>query len=130
MTYLLIKHGHVLLAGVTLTGFAVRGIWMMTDSDKLRHPVTRVLPHIVDTVFLLSGVAMLVMVSLNPLTQDWLLAKFAGLIVYVLLGTVAIRRGPTREMRSVAFVAALAAFAYVVGVALSRSPASWLACFA
>lgn len=127
MTYPLLKHAHVLLAGLTLTGFVVRGYWMMTGSDKLRRPVTRVLPHVVDTVFLFSGIAMLVMVSMNPLTQNWLLAKFAGLIVYVLLGTIAIRRGPSLETRSVAFVAAVATFAYVVGVALSKSPASWLA---
>ena len=127
MTYLLIKHAHTLLAGLTLSGFVVRGVWMITGSDKLRHPATRVLPHILDSAFLLSGIAMLVMVSLNPLTQGWLLAKFAGLTIYVLLGTVAIRRGPTLETRSLAFVAAVAAFAYVVGVALSKSPASWLA---
>ena len=127
MHYLLMKHAHTLLAGLTLTGFVVRGYWMLQGSDRLKHPVTRVLPHIVDTVFLLSGIAMLVMVSLNPFTEDWLLAKFAGLILYVLLGSVAIRRGPTVRMRGVALVAAVAAFAYVVGVALSKSPASWFA---
>ncbi len=127
MSYLLLKHVHTLSAGLTITGFVVRGVWMMTGSDKLQHPVTRILPHIVDTVFLLSGVAMLVMVSLNPLTQDWLLAKFTGLFFYVLLGTVAIRRGSTRAIRTWAFVGALSTFAYVAGVALSKSPASWLA---
>ena len=127
MAYLFIKQLHTLSAALTIAGFVIRGTWMMTGSDKLRHPVTRILPHIVDTVFLLSGVAMLVMVSLNPLTQNWLLAKFTGLILYILLGTVAIRRGPTREIRTLAFVAALFTFAYVVGVALSKSPASWLA---
>ncbi len=130
MSYLLLKHVHTLSAGLTITGFVVRGIWMMTGSDKLRHPLTRILPHIVDTVFLLSGVAMLVMLSLNPLTQNWLSAKFIGLFFYVLLGTVAIRRGSTRKIRTLAFVGALCAFAYVVGVALSKSPASWLTCLA
>jgi uncharacterized membrane protein SirB2 len=80
----------------------------------------------VDTVFLLSGIAMLVILSLNPLSQSWLLAKFAGLIIYVLLGTVAIRRGTTVQIRTVAFVAALSVFAYIAGVALSKSSASWL----
>jgi uncharacterized membrane protein SirB2 len=81
----------------------------------------------VDTVFLLSGIAMLVMLSLNPLSQSWLLAKFAGLIMYILLGTVAVRRGSTLQIRTVAFVAALSVFAYIAGVALSKSPTSWLA---
>jgi len=127
MTYLFIKHLHMLFAGLTISGFVVRGYWMITGSDKLQRPVTRILPHIADTIFLLSGIAMLVMLSLNPLSQSWLLAKLTGLILYVLFGMVAIRRGPTREIRIVAFVAALSVFAYVVGVALAKSPASWLA---
>lgn len=126
MTYLLIKQLHALAAALTITGFIVRGYWMMMGSDKLQHPVTRVLPHIVDTVFLSSGIAMLVMLSLDPLSQSWLLAKFTGLALYILLGTIAIRHGSTLQIRTVAFVAALSVFAYVVGVAVSKSPASWL----
>jgi uncharacterized membrane protein SirB2 len=127
MSYLIIKHIHTLLALLTISGFVIRGYWMMTNSGNLQHRVTRIAPHILDTVFLASGIAMLVLLSLNPLSQSWLLAKFAGLIAYILLGTVAIRRGSTRQVRILAFVGALAAFAYVVGVALSKSPAGWLA---
>jgi uncharacterized membrane protein SirB2 len=127
MSYLFIKNLHTLAAMVTITGFVLRGYWMLTGSSKLQHRVTRIAPHVVDTVFLLSGIAMLAMLSLNPLSQSWLLAKFAGLIVYILLGTVAIRRGSTLQIRTVALVAAVSVFAYVVGVALSKSPASWLA---
>ena len=61
MTYLLIKNLHTVAAIVTITGFILRGYWMMTGSGKLQHRVTRIAPHIVDTVFLLSGIAMLVM---------------------------------------------------------------------
>jgi uncharacterized membrane protein SirB2 len=127
MSYLLIKNIHTATAFLTISSFVVRGFWMMTGSDKLQHRVTRVLPHIVDTLFLLSGITMVVMLSLNPVVQSWLLAKFTGLIAYILLGTVAIKRGSTMQIRTVAFVAALSVFAYIVGVALSKSPTSWLA---
>ena len=127
MIYLIIKNLHALSAVVTIAGFVLRGYWMVTGSDKLQHPVTRTAPHIVDTVFLLSGIAMLVMLSLNPFSQGWLVAKFAGLIAYILLGTLAIRRGSTLQIRIIAFVGALSVFAYIVGVALSKSPLSWLA---
>ncbi|MBT8103326.1 MAG: SirB2 family protein [Gammaproteobacteria bacterium] len=126
MSYLILKHIHTLLALLTISGFVLRGYWMMTNADKLQNRMTRVAPHVLDTVFLASGIAMLVLLSLNPFSQRWLLAKFAGLIVYILLGSVAIRRGSTRQVRALAFVGALTAFAYVVGVALSKSPASWL----
>ena len=86
----------------------------------------RVTPHIIDTIFLLSGIALLVMLSLNPLTQSWLVAKFAGLLAYIVLGMIALRRGPTLAGRRMAFVGALAVYAYIVGVALARSPLSWI----
>lgn len=127
MIYLIIKNLHALSAVVTIAGFVLRGYWMVTGSDKLQHRITRIAPHVVDTVFLLSGIAMLAMLSLNPFSQGWLVAKFAGLIAYILLGTLAIRRGSTLQIRIIAFVGALSVFSYIVGVALSKSPLSWLA---
>ncbi len=126
MTYLLLRQLHTLLAVITIVGFLLRGYWMLTGSDKLQQPITRIAPHVVDTAFLFSGVAMLLTISLNPLSQSWLVAKFAGLVLYILLGSVAIRRGPTLRIRALAFVAAVSAYAYVVGVALAKSPASWI----
>lgn len=130
MNYLLLRHLHTSMAVLTISGFMLRGYWMLTGSDKLQQRLTRVLPHIVDTIFLASGIAMLVVASLNPFSQSWLVAKFAGLLLYILLGTVALRRGSTPQIRSLAFVAALSMYAYVIGVALSKSPASWLRYFA
>jgi uncharacterized membrane protein SirB2 len=111
---------------MTISGFLLRGYWMLRESEMLQHRFVRVAPHLVDTVFLLSGVAMLWLLHLNPLTQSWLLAKFAGLVAYILLGMVAIRRGPTRQVRIVAFIAAVSMFAYVAGVALTKSPLGWV----
>lgn len=126
MLYLILKYAHVLAAVTTISGFVLRGYWMLIESEKLQHPVTRVAPHIIDTVFLLAGVGLIWMLRLEPLQQPWLLAKFTGLIVYVLLGAVAIRRGPTKQIRTIALAGAVAVFAYIVGVALTRSPLSWL----
>lgn len=125
MTYLAVKYLHALAAIIAIAGFVVRGFWMISGSPKLELSITRVAPHVVDSLLLLSGIAMLVMLSLNPFTQAWLMAKFAGLAAYILLGTIAIKRGRTQEVRVLAFVGALSAFAYIVGAALSKSPASW-----
>ena len=127
MTYLLIKSLHMFSAFATISGFMLRGYWMMSQSDYLELRITRIAPHVIDTIFLLSGIAMVWLLQLNAFSQPWLMAKFAGLIIYVLLGTIAIKRGPTMQVRIIAFVSALAVFAYIVGVAMSKSPASWLA---
>ncbi len=122
----MIKSLHMITGVVTISGFILRGYWMMAQSDKLQLQVIRIVPHIIDTLFLLSGVALVWMLHLNVFSESWLLAKFAGLIVYIVLGTFAIKRGATLQIRIIAFVGALAVFAYIVGVALAKSPASWL----
>jgi len=125
--YLLLKIVHIVCAIATISGFLLRVYLMLVGSALLQHKVTRVAPHVVDTLFLLAGIAMLVVLSLNPFTQPWLLAKFGGLIVYILLGTMAIKRGPTLQIRVLAAVGAVSVFAYIGGVAMTHSIASWLA---
>jgi len=125
--YATFKYVHVIAAVATISGFILRGIWMLKASPNLQHPAAKIAPHILDTVFLLAGLGLLWLLRLNPLTQPWLLAKFAGLFAYVLLGMIAIRRGPTKRIRTIALVSAVLAFVYVVGVATAKSPLSWLA---
>ena len=124
---MLIKSVHMITAIATISGFILRGYWMMQQSDKLQLKVVRIAPHIIDTLFLLSGFALLWVLQLNAFSQPWLLAKFAGLIGYIILGVFALKRGSTMQIRVISFIAALALFAYMVGVALAKSPASWLA---
>jgi uncharacterized membrane protein SirB2 len=128
MMYLILKYAHVIAAMATISGFLLRGYWMLVESEKLQHPLVRITPHVVDTVFLLAGVGMIWLLHLNPLTQPWLLAKFTGLLAYILLGSIAIKRGTTRQIRAISLVGAVAVFAYIAGVALTRSPFIWLAC--
>jgi uncharacterized membrane protein SirB2 len=126
MTYLILKTVHIVAAVTAISGFLLRGYWMLADSDKLQRRVTRILPHVVDTIFLLSGVAMIWMLHMDPFRQTWLIAKFAGLVAYVLLGTIALKRGATRQTRALALIGAVSVFAYIVGVAFTKSPFSWL----
>jgi uncharacterized membrane protein SirB2 len=126
MTYLVLKTIHVLAATATISGFLLRGYWMLTESEKLQRRVTRIVPHVVDTILLVSGVATLWLLQLNPFTQTWLVAKFSGLIAYILLGTIAIKRGKTLQIRLIALVGAVSVFAYIAGVAITKSPLSWL----
>jgi uncharacterized membrane protein SirB2 len=121
-----LKLMHIVAATLTIAGFLLRGYWMMRSSTLLDHKVTRVLPHIVDTVFLATGIALILILHLPVLNQPWLLAKLIALVGYVLFGAIALRRGRSRQTRVMAFLLALATFAYIVGAALYKSPASWL----
>ncbi len=131
--YSLLKTVHVIFALATIAGFCLRGYWMIIGSALLERRITRIAPHIVDTLFLVSGIALVVMLGLNPMQHSWLLAKFTGLFGYIALGAVALRggrtlrSGRTLRIRVIAMLAAMAVYAYIVGVALSKSPGSWLA---
>lgn len=100
---------------------------MLVESPLREARWTRLVPHVIDTVFLVTGIWLAVRIGQYPLVQTWLTAKVFGLVGYIILGSIALKRGPTRAIRAAAFVAALAMFAYIVGVARSRSPWSWLA---
>lgn len=127
MTYLWIKSLHTIAALATVSGFVLRGYWMMSLSDNLNRRVVRIIPHIIDTILFVAAIALVMMLQLNVFAQPWLLAKITGLVIYIVLGTVAIKRGPSRQIRVIAFVSALAVFAYILGVAMTKSPTSWLA---
>ena len=125
--YFTLKMIHISAAVLTVSGFALRGFWMLIDSPNLERRVVRIAPHIIDTVFLLSGIGLIWTLKLPVLNQPWLLTKFVALIVYILLGTIALKRGKTRRARLMTFVLALVTFAYIAGVAMSKSLGSWAA---
>lgn len=82
----------------------------------------RILPHVVDTVLLASAVALVVVVQQYPFVDPWLTAKVCALLVYIGLGTIALKRGRAKTIRLLALLAALLVFAYIVSVAVSHNP--------
>ncbi|MCP5268851.1 MAG: SirB2 family protein [Zoogloeaceae bacterium] len=126
MTYLLLKHLHVTAVVVSGCGFFLRGLLMLAGSPMLNRRWLKVMPHVVDTILLGSAIAMAVISSQYPFAQAWLTAKFFGLLAYILLGMMALKRGRTRRVRAIFLVAALAAFGYIVSVALTRNPFGFL----
>ncbi len=127
MDYLVLRHLHVSCVTLSGIGFFLRGVWMLLDSPLLNRRWVRIVPHLVDTTLLGSAISLAVMSSQYPLAQSWLTAKLIGLLVYILCGTMALKRGKTKATRAVFFAAAVAAFAYIVAVALNRSPLAGLA---
>lgn len=85
------------------------------------------LPHLNDSLLLACGVLLMTMLGLWPQHHPWLAAKLAALLLYIALGTLAIKRGRTMQHRGLAALAAVATFLYMLGAAVNHSPYSWLA---
>lgn len=119
--YSWLKFIHVASVSATLGLFMLRGGLMLADSPWRRHIVLKVLPHVVDTDLLASAIGLVIIIQQYPFVDPWLTAKVCGLFVYIGLGTVALKRGRTKTIRSWALLAALLVFAYIVSVALSHN---------
>ena len=125
MDYSALKAVHVGAVGLSLALFALRGVWMTIGSPLLQRRWVRIVPHMVDTVLLVSAIWLAVQLRQVPLRDDWLTAKVIGLVLYIVLGSVALKRGRTKVTRVGAFAAALVVFAYIIAVARTRSALPW-----
>lgn len=94
---------------------------MMSHSSLLQHPVSKLLPHVIDSLLLATALIMVFMSSQYPFVLDWLTAKVIALLVYILLGMVALKWGKTFNIRVLAWGLAVLTFVYIISVALSRS---------
>ena len=123
MAFSLLKQLHLSTIALTLALFVLRGIWMMRESPRLQARWVRIVPHLNDSLLLASGISLAILTQQYPLVNDWLSAKFFALILYIVLGTIALKRGQTRSQRIAAWIAALLVFGYMVAVAVTRDPA-------
>jgi len=118
MGYALAKQVHLATIVLRWLLFFVRGVWMIADSPRLAARWVRVVPHVNDTVLLLAAIYLATFYGLQP----WIVAKIVALVAYILIGTVALRRGPTKPVRIAAWFAAQAVFVYIVAVAVTKHP--------
>ena len=118
----IIKSIHIVCALLSISGFVARGILMIISSPLLMARWVKVSPHIIDTVLLLSAIVLASQWGWSALQMPWLLAKIMALLVYIILGSLALRPGRPQSVRITSWLAAIATFAYIVSVALTKNP--------
>ena len=126
MDYSAIKMIHVSAVMLSLAGFFARGVGMLAGAAWVKSRPAKTLPHVVDTVLIVSAIALAWMLGVTVTNAPWLTAKIVGLLAYIALGMVALRFGRTRGMRTAAWIAALATFGYIVSVAITKDPRGFL----
>lgn len=122
MSYMLLKHFHMSCAALSFTLFFLRGIWSFSGSTIMRQRWVKVVPHVVDTLLLVSALALAFTIQQYPFVNGWLTAKIFGLLTYIGLGFVALRFGKSKAIRISAWLAAQGVFAYIVLVAINHDP--------
>lgn len=120
MLYLALKTIHVSCVVLTFNLFLLRGFWMLQDSARLQRRWVKTLPHVIDATLLSSAILLALQTGQYPGVNGWLTAKVVALLLYIGLGTIAIKRGRSKRARVAAWLGAILVFGYIVAVALTR----------
>ncbi len=113
---------HITLVTLSVSLFALRGLGVLAGQAWPMAGWARGLAPVIDSLLLLAGGTLWWLLQLNPTQNHWLLAKLVLLIVYIVLGTLALKRAPTRGAKALCYVAALAVVGFMASIAMARHP--------
>lgn len=118
--YLALKHLHRACAVLSIVGFALRWAAVLAGQAWVRRRPAKTLPHVVDTLLLLSALALAFAAGFTPANAPWLATKILLLLVYIGLGMLALSARRPRRVQLLAGVAALAVVGHIVAVAFTK----------
>lgn len=107
--------------------FAARGAGVLAGQAWPMAGWARGLAPVIDSLLLLAGGTLWWLLQLNPTQNHWLLAKLMLLVVYIVLGTLALKQAPTRAGKALCFMAALAVVGFMASIAVAHHPLGLLA---
>jgi len=100
--------------------FSLRCVWMIQESQWLQQRWVKFIPHVIDSLLFISGLALALILHQYPWTQTWLTAKLLALLFYIVMGSIALTVGKTKTIRIMAGIGALMILFYIITVALTR----------
>ena len=124
--YLIVKYVHVGSVILSFGLFLLRGLLMFSGTGWRSHALLRIGPHVVDTVLLGSALTLSWLLRQYPFVHAWLTVKVAALVLYIVLGSFALKRASTMRLRAVFFGLATVTFLFIVSVARTHHPLGFL----
>ncbi|MCC6757965.1 MAG: SirB2 family protein [Arenimonas sp.] len=123
--YVPIKTVHV--AAVLASGglFALRGALVLAGVRWAMSAPLRYLSYSIDTVLLTAALMLATLLPGAVFANGWLAVKLTLLVLYVLLGSFALKRGRSRRTRALCFIAAITVYAFMYSVARTHQPLGW-----
>lgn len=119
--YMALKHSHMLFATLSILLLIIRFGLSFTSSTWLQSKFLKIVPHVIDTLLLLSAIWLMMTLSQYPISTPWLTEKVIGVAAYIALGFMALK-GRTTALRVMAFFGALGWLALVIRVAITKTP--------
>jgi uncharacterized membrane protein SirB2 len=113
-------HVYAVIASGAL--FALRGGAQLAGAGWTMAAPVRYLSYTVDTVLLTAALMLATILHQYPFVHGWLTVKVLLLVVYVVLGSLALKRGRTPALRAWCYFAALAVYLFIASVARAHNP--------
>src|SRR6476661_9435797 len=125
--YSQIKWVHIAAISARGSLFALRGALVHARRPRwaMAAPV-RYASYTIDTVLLTAALMLLTMLPAAMFANGWLTTKLILVVVYVVLGTFALKRGRTPRVRATCYFAAMLVFVTIIGIAIAHHPLGWL----
>ena len=120
---------HILAISLSGSLFALRGLGVLAGARWPQAAPVRYLSYSIDTVLLTAALMLLTILPGAMFANGWLTLKLALVVVYVMLGSFALKRGRTSRIRTTCLIAALLVFVMIIGIALGHHPLGWLLCW-
>ena len=117
-----IKAVHIAAVMASGSLFLVRGAAVQLGAAWAMAAPLRYLSYAIDTALLTAALMLATIIHQFPFVQGWLTAKVLLLVVYVVLGSFALKRGRTRVVRTSCWVAALLVYLFIVSIARAHHP--------
>ena len=103
--------------------FLTRGMMVQADrQDRAMSAMLRYLSYTIDTVLLAAALMLMAILPAGINSNAWLTTKVVLLLVYIVLGSFALKRARTRQNRRLCFVAALLTYAFMLTIAWTHQP--------
>ncbi|MBU3006026.1 SirB2 family protein [Paraglaciecola arctica] len=120
--YEIVKHTHLTAIALSVLLFLVRFVLNALQSPMAQKKWLKIVPHIVDTVLLITVVTLCILLKQYPFVDAWVTEKLLALVMYIFMVTLALKLGRNGLMRGVGLVGALCSIAYAGMVAVSKQP--------
>lgn len=125
-TFTLLLGVHLTSVTLSVSLFVLRFWWRYTRHALASARWTRVVPPIIDTVLLLSGAGLIIKTHILLFTVQgtWLTEKLFGVIIYIVLGFIALdyRQARSQQARVIAFPLALVVLYIIIKLATTKIP--------
>ena len=120
--YLQIKSIHVCMVLLSGALFALRGLGVLIAARWPMAMPVRIASYAIDTTLLTAALMLLTMLPTSMFANGWLAMKIGLLCIYILFGTLALKRARSPRLRAAFYVLALLTYAWMLTIARSHHP--------